>query len=82
MKPAAFDMIRPLALGEALHALAANPDEAKVIAGGQSLVPTMNFRLAKPKLLVDLNRIADLSDVRRAGDWLRIGAMTRQARLL
>jgi CO/xanthine dehydrogenase FAD-binding subunit len=82
MKPAAFDMIRPVALDEALHALAANPEEAKVIAGGQSLVPTMNFRLAKPKLLVDLNRIADLSGVRRDGDWLRIGAMTRQGRLL
>jgi CO/xanthine dehydrogenase FAD-binding subunit len=82
MKPAVFDLIRPETLHDALLALAAHADEAKIIAGGQSLVPTMNFRLAKPKLLVDLNRIADLSGVRRDGDWLRIGAMTRQARLL
>ena len=65
-----------------MHALAAHADEAKVIAGGQSLVPTMNFRLAKPKLLIDLNRITGLSGVRRDGEWLRIGAMTRQATLL
>jgi CO/xanthine dehydrogenase FAD-binding subunit len=82
MKPAAFDMVRPATLDEALRALAASADDAKIVAGGQSLVPTMNFRLAKPKLLVDLNRIAGLSGVRRDGDWLRIGAMTRQATLL
>jgi CO/xanthine dehydrogenase FAD-binding subunit len=82
MKPAAFDMVRPETLEEALRVLAANADDAKLLAGGQSLVPTMNFRLAAPKVLIDLNRVSGLSGVRRDGDWLRVGAMTRQAELL
>lgn len=82
MKPSSFSMIRPETLDEAMHALTTHAEDAKVIAGGQSLVPTMNFRLANPKLLVDLNRIAGLSGVRRDGDYLRIGAMTRQATLV
>jgi 2-furoyl-CoA dehydrogenase FAD binding subunit len=82
MKPAAFDMLRPETLEEALRVLAANGEDAKLLAGGQSLVPTMNFRLAAPKVLIDLNRVLALSGVRRDGDWLRVGAMTRQAELL
>jgi 2-furoyl-CoA dehydrogenase FAD binding subunit len=81
MKPASFDMIRPRTLDEALLALQ-ETDDAKIIAGGQSLVPSMNFRLATPALLVDLNSVAGLSGVRRDGDRLIIGTMTRQATLL
>jgi CO/xanthine dehydrogenase FAD-binding subunit len=82
MKPATFDMARPQTLDEALAILAQHTDDAKVIAGGQSLVPLMNFRLATPSLLVDLNRIATLAGIRRDGDRLRIGAMTRQSELI
>jgi CO/xanthine dehydrogenase FAD-binding subunit len=82
MKPAAFDMLRPRTLPEALAALADRADDAKVIAGGQSLVPAMNFRLATPSLLIDLNTVDGLAGIRRGGDRLRIGAMTRQRELL
>lgn len=82
MKPAAFDLVRPETLAEALAMLGAHADDAKVIAGGQSLVPVMNFRLAKPAVLVDLNRIDGLAGIRRDGAVLRIGAMTRQRELL
>jgi CO/xanthine dehydrogenase FAD-binding subunit len=81
MKPAAFDMVRPRTLDEALAALQ-GADDAKLIAGGQSLVPSMNFRLTAPSLLVDLNSVAGLSGVRHDVNFLRVGAMTRQAALL
>jgi 2-furoyl-CoA dehydrogenase FAD binding subunit len=82
MKPAGFDMARPASLGEALTILAQHADEAKVIAGGQTLVPVMNFRMATPRLLIDLNKVAELAGIRRDGNVLRIGAMTRQCELL
>ena len=82
MKPAAFDMARPETLAEALTLLAERTDDAKVIAGGQSLVPVMNFRLAAPGLLIDLNRIKTLAGIRLDGNMLRIGAMTRQSALM
>jgi CO/xanthine dehydrogenase FAD-binding subunit len=78
MKPAAFDYHRPTGAPEALRLLAELGDDAKVLAGGQSLVPLMNFRLARPAHLVDLNRVAELSYLRLEQDTLRIGAMTRQ----
>ena len=53
--------------------------DAKPLAGGQSLIPTMNFRLARPEVLVDLNRIAELSYIHEDAGVVRIGAMTRQA---
>lgn len=82
MKPAPFEYLAPDSLGAALEALAQHGAEAKVLAGGQSLIPVMNFRLAQPALLVDLNRIAELAFVRPADDGgLRLGAMTRQRRL-
>jgi CO/xanthine dehydrogenase FAD-binding subunit len=81
MKPASFEMVRPRTLDEALLAMK-QADDAKIIAGGQSLVPSMNFRLAAPALLVDLNTVAGLGGVRRDEDRLVIGAMTRQAALL
>jgi CO/xanthine dehydrogenase FAD-binding subunit len=77
MKPAAFDYHRPASRGEALKLLADNGGDAKPLAGGQSLIPAMNFRLAMPAVLVDLNAIADLSHIKRQGNELRIGAMTR-----
>lgn len=81
MKPAAFDFSQPKTIQQTLTLLADNPD-SKLLAGGQSLVPTMNFRLAAPTLLVDLNRVAELSSIHLVGDTLQIGAMTRQSALL
>jgi len=82
MKPPPFDYVAPSSLEEALSILAAKGDDAKILAGGQSLVPVLNFRLAQPALLVDLNRIAELDYVAvdDAGA-VRIGAMTRQRAL-
>ena len=82
MKPSNFDMVRPSSLKEALAILAEHPDSAKVIAGGQSLVPVMNLRLATPELLIDLNKVVELAGIRYDGTHLRIGAMTRQCELL
>jgi carbon-monoxide dehydrogenase medium subunit len=81
MKPAEFSYERPDNLGEAL-ALLGNPDiEASPLAGGQSLMPMMNFRMAQPKTLVDLNGLDELQGIQRDGKELRIGAMTRYAEL-
>jgi carbon-monoxide dehydrogenase medium subunit/6-hydroxypseudooxynicotine dehydrogenase subunit alpha len=81
MKPPRFDYERPEALDEALAVLAARGEEAKPLAGGQSLVPLLNFRLARPECVVDLNEISELAYVRAENGALRIGAMTRQAEL-
>ncbi len=84
MKPAPFRYLRPSTLGEALEAMA-DPDggdEVKALAGGQSLVPLLNFRLARPTTLVDLNHVSELQGVQRQGDVIRIGAMTRHERVL
>lgn len=76
MKPAAFSYHRPASLEEALVQLA-RTDNAKVIAGGQSLGPMMNMRLAAPAALVDLNDLTELSYVRDTGGMLEVGALTR-----
>src|SRR5262245_47941340 len=79
MKPAPFEYFSPTNREEALSLLAEYTGEAKPLAGGQSLVPSMNFRLAQPSILVDLNGITDLFGIEAASDGgLRIGAMTRQ----
>jgi len=78
MKPAPFDYAAPRSLDEALGLLG---DESKALAGGQSLVPLLNFRLARPEVIVDLNRLPGLAYLRRSGGVLRIGALTRQAAL-
>lgn len=78
MKPAPFDYFAPQTLDEALSLLDQYGWDGKPIAGGQSLVPTMNFRLAAPTVLVDLNRIDELFFVAPRGEGLAIGAMTRQ----
>ena len=78
MKPAPFEYHRPESVEEALALLASHGYDAKVLAGGQSLVPAMNFRLAQPAVLVDLNRVPGLDYVAERGGVLRIGAMARQ----
>ncbi|HET8624746.1 MAG TPA: xanthine dehydrogenase family protein subunit M [Gemmatimonadales bacterium] len=79
MKPAPFEYHRPASLDEALTLFAELGSNAKALAGGQSLVPAMNFRLARPGVLVDLNRIESLSGIEELpSGGLRIGAMTRQ----
>src|SRR5947209_6567730 len=78
MKPAAFEYHDPASADEALRLLSELGDDAKLLAGGQSLVPLMNFRLARPAHLVDLNHLPELRYVRAENDELRIGAMTRQ----
>jgi carbon-monoxide dehydrogenase medium subunit len=77
MKPAAFDYVRADSVGHAVEALAQARSEAKIIAGGQSLMPMMNFRLVRPSVLVDINRIPDLDTVEVRGDRVRIGALVR-----
>ena len=81
MKAASFDYLRPRDLGEALHALKGANGEAKPIAGGQSLGPMLNLRLARPKLLVDVSRIQTLKEIKDEGDAWRIGAAVTHAEL-
>jgi CO/xanthine dehydrogenase FAD-binding subunit len=82
VRPAAFDYRSPATLDEALAVLEANADTAKLLAGGQSLVPVLNFRLASPALLIDLNRVAALAGIRQDADGgLVVGAMTRNRAL-
>jgi len=78
MIPPSFDYVAPKTLSEAVAALGQN-ENAKVLAGGQSLIPLMRFRLAGPTMLVDLNRVEGLSYIDEKDGWLRIGAMTRQS---
>ena len=79
MKPPPFDYVAPTSLDEAVAALARGGPEAKLLAGGQSLIPLLNFRLAQPALLVDLNRVAELAYITPRDGGTAIGAMTRQA---
>jgi len=78
MKPAAFEYARPANLDQACAMLAAGDDDIRIIAGGQTLVPLMAMRLARPKRLIDIARIPDLAFVRREEDAVAIGATTRQ----
>lgn len=80
MKPATFDYVAVTDLDEALEALASD-EEARILAGGQSLVPLMNHRLARPSLLVDLNRLSALDVVEVDEEWVRLGALCRHRRL-
>lgn len=77
MIPATFDYLRADNADAALSALAENGDDAKLLAGGQSLLPLMKLRLATPAVLVDVSRARDLAYVRRDGDTVAIGALTR-----
>jgi aerobic carbon-monoxide dehydrogenase medium subunit len=79
--PAPFDYVRPGSADEAIAALVEHGDEAKLLAGGHSLLPLMKFRLALPTVLVDVGRLDDLSYVRDAGDHVAVGALTRHRQL-
>jgi carbon-monoxide dehydrogenase medium subunit len=81
MKPAAFDYIAATSVDMAVAALAAAGSEAKIIAGGQSLMPMLNFRLIRPSVLVDINGIADLAYIEEAGSGIRVGALARHYQL-
>jgi len=78
MIPPTFEYVAPKTLSEAVAALG-QYENAKVLAGGQSLIPLMRFRLASPAMLVDINRVEGLSYIKEDKGWLKIGSMTRQS---
>jgi carbon-monoxide dehydrogenase medium subunit len=75
--PAAFDYVRAESVDEAISLLGEYGDDAKLLAGGHSLLPLMKYRLAAPAVLVDIGRLSDLSYIREDGDQVAIGALTR-----
>jgi carbon-monoxide dehydrogenase medium subunit len=77
VKPAPFDYVRPASVADAASRLHEAQGEAKILAGGQSLIPLLNFRLASPQVLVDINGIGDLAYIRPSGGVLAVGSMTR-----
>ena len=81
MKPAPFDYHAPKTISAALELLSQRGGDARLLAGGQTLMPMMNFRLAAPSVVIDLNRVEELDFIEDAGDVVRIGAMTRQRSL-
>lgn len=81
MKPAPFDYHAPTSIAAALDLLRKFGGDARLLAGGQTLVPMMNFRLAAPSVIVDLNLVKELDFIEASGDVVRIGAMTRQRTL-
>jgi len=81
MKAPRFAYARPASIAQALALLAEHKDEARVLAGGQSLVPMLNFRVAAPRVLVDINRIGALAGIKVTRDHIRIGALTRHVEL-
>src|ERR1700752_351846 len=81
MIPPSFEYLRPKNLPEALAFLEQHGAEAKILSGGQSLIPMMKLRLARPGFLIDINRIAGLSYVKEEGGYLKIGGLTREAEL-
>ena len=81
MKPAPFEYHAPDSLEQALDLMSQHAGEGKILAGGQSLVPAMNFRIVQPSVLIDLNRLAELSFIREEGQTIRIGAMARERHL-
>ncbi len=81
MYPASFEYLAPNEISEAIELLRRHRDDARLLAGGQSLVPLMKLRLARPKYLIDLNRIADLRHIREEAGQIRCGAMTLHAEI-
>lgn len=79
MKPVSFEYLCPTTLAEAVEMLSRHRGDCKILAGGQSLVPAMNFRLARPSILIDINNVTELSYVRVDGGDLAIGSLTRHA---
>lgn len=82
MKPKAFDYTRAETVTEALDALAAGDDDARILAGGQSMIPMLNLRLAEPSMLIDISRVPELAYLRDNGGALEVGAATTQEELL
>jgi carbon-monoxide dehydrogenase medium subunit len=80
VKPPDFDLHRPATLGAALALLASHADDARVLAGGQSLMPLLNFRLARPGHVIDIGRLAELGELAETPSGLVVGAMVRQSR--
>lgn len=81
MIPPAFEYFRPSTIPEALALLVQHGDDAKILSGGQSLIPMMKFRLARPSHLIDINRISGLAYIKEEGGFLKIGGLTREAEL-
>jgi len=81
MYPAAFEYLAPNGINEAIALLKQHGDDAKLLAGGQSLVPMMKLRVARPKYLIDIHRIAELNYIREDGGDIRCGAMTRHVEI-
>jgi carbon-monoxide dehydrogenase medium subunit len=81
MKPAPFEYYAPDSIEQAIELFSQYGGEAKILAGGQSLVPAMNFRVVQPSVLIDLNRVGELSYIREDGNVLRIGSMARERHL-
>lgn len=81
MIPAPFDYAAPASLEEAFSLLEQHGDEAKILAGGHSLIPMMKLRFASPEFLIDINNIPGLAYIREEGGYLKIGALTREAEL-
>jgi carbon-monoxide dehydrogenase medium subunit len=81
MIPPAFEYLRPATIPEAIALLQQHGDDAKILSGGQSLIPMMKLRIARPAYLVDINRIPGLSYVKEEGGFLKIGGLTREAEL-
>ncbi len=81
MKPAPFEYYAPDSIEQALDLFSQHNGDAKILAGGQSLVPAMNFRVVQPSVLIDLNRVAELSYIREEGNVIRVGCMARERHL-
>lgn len=82
MLPSRFEYVAPGSLEEAISTLGQRGDEAKVLAGGQSLIPLLKLRFASPALIVDINRVPGLAFIEESGDHLRVGALTRNRDLV
>ena len=81
MIPPAFEYLRPKTIPEAITLLQQHGEEAKILSGGQSLIPMMKLRIARPGYLIDINRISGLSYIKEEGGFLKIGGLTREAEL-
>jgi aerobic carbon-monoxide dehydrogenase medium subunit len=81
MKPASFDYYAPTTVDDVMALLKRHGSDARLLAGGQTLLPMMNFRLAAPEVIIDLNRIPELAFIKEVGGQVHIGAMTRQRTL-
>ena len=81
MKPAPFEYYAPDSIEQAVDLFSQHNGDAKILAGGQSLVPAMNFRVMQPSVLIDLNRVAELSYIREEGHVIRVGSMARERHL-